>query len=151
MGYKSAIELIEQKCEDAKSNLYFVIATDKEFNADDNRDYPLVWVRKPITSTKVKNANNIVVQETFSFELHVLQKCGFTDTTETEENVEKWFQDTNYILIALLNELLENDYVLTTGTATQVYKKTDLVTIGWRIPITLTIDIDNDLCCAFFN
>lgn len=151
MGYQSAIQLIENKCAQAKSNLYFVIATDKEFNGDDNRDYPLVWIRKPITSTKIKNASGIIIQETFSFDLSVLQKCKFNATTETDENVEKWFQDTNYILIALLNELLENDYVITTGTASQVYKKTDLVTIGWRIPLTITIDIDNDLCCAFFN
>ena len=151
MGYKSALELIENKCAQAKSNLFYVLATDKEFNGDDNRDYPLVWIRKPITSTKIKNSSNIIIQETFSFELNVLQKCKFTDITKEDPNIEIYFQNMNYILIAMLNELLENDYVVTTGTATQVYKKTDLVIIGWRMPVTITIDIDNDLCCAFFN
>lgn len=151
MGYKSAIDLIGKKVAKAKANLFFVIATDKEFNSDDNRDYPVVWVRKPITSTKIKNANNIFIQETFSFEIQVLQKCKFTDRTDLDANIQRYFQETNYILVALLNDLLMNDVAISTGTSSEVYKKGDLITIGWRQPVTITVDVDSDLCCSFFH
>lgn len=148
MGYKSAIDTIRAKCADAKGSLYFDIGTAKEFNNDDGRDFPLVYVRRPITSTKVKNANNIIVQEVFNISIQVLQTCPFTDNIE---NTERYFQDMNYILDALLNDLLAKDYQITTGTAFQIFKKTDLVVIGWEIPIQLTVDIDPNLCCSYFN
>ncbi len=151
MSYLSFIETIKNKCASSKSNLYFVNATDKEFNSNDSRDFPLVWLRNPVTSNKQLNANNIIVQEVFNFELQVLQTIGLTTTTESEPNINKFYSDTNYILIALLNDLLKNDYQITIGQARQVFKKTDLNTIGWAVPIQITFDVNNNLCCEFFN
>lgn len=148
MGYKSAVDAIKNKCSQAKGNLYFDIGTAKDFNSDDNRDFPLVYIRRPITSSKVKNSNNIIVQEVFNISIQVLQTCPFT---ESSDNVERYFQDTNYILDALLNDLLAQDFQLTTGTAFQLYKKTDLVVVGWEMPIQLTVDVDPNLCCSYFD
>lgn len=151
MGYINAIEVLQNKCNQAKSKLYFFLGTENEFNENDGQNFPVVFLKKPFTSVKIKNSSNIIIQESFSFELNVLQTIKFTDTSGGNTNVEKQFENTNYILNALLNELLENDFVLTTGTARQVYKKTDLSAIGWAIPLTITIDIDSDLCCSFFE
>lgn len=148
MGYKSAIDLIKNKCDSAKGNIYFDIGTAREFNEDDNRDFPLVYVRRPITSTKIKNANGIIVQEIFNMNIQALQTCELGTSGSDQE---KFFQDMNYILISLLNELLANDYQLNTGTAIQIQKENDLITIGWEIPIQLTIDVDADLCCSLFE
>lgn len=148
MGYKSAIDIIKTKCETAKGSLYFDIGTAKDFDANDNRDFPLVYIRRPITSTKNKNSSGVIVQETFSLSIQVLQKCEFD---ESADNIEKYFQDMNYILNALFMDLEANDVEFTIGTAFQIYKKTDLVVIGWECPINLVVDVDPSLCCSFFN
>lgn len=148
MAYKSALDVIKHKTEQAIGNLYFDIGTARDFNEDDNRDFPLVYVRRPITSTKLKNSNNIIVQEIYNINLQVLQACAL-DTPN--EQLEEYFQNTNFILIALLNELLANDFQINTGTAIQINKQTDLVVVGWEIAIQLTTDIDNDLCCSLFE
>lgn len=148
MGYNSAIQALRDKCETAKGNLYFDIGTIRDFNEKDNRDFPLVFVRRPITSTKVKNANNVIVQEVFNINLQVLQACKL-DTQNVD--LEKYFQDMNYIAVALLNDLLSKDFQISTGTAIQINKTTDLVVVGWEIPIQLTVDVDSDLCCSFFE
>lgn len=148
MGYKTLLHTIKGKTEKYKGSLYFGVGTLKELNSDDSRNFPLAWIQQPITKSTVVNSNGIIVQETFSFTLKVVQSASLqTD----QKDIDQYYDDTNKILVALLNDLLKNDYQLVVGTASQVFRKSDMCLVGWDQPLQVVTNTDLDLCCELFD
>lgn len=148
MGYASTIEIIKNKTAQAVGNLYFDCGTDRDFNNNDSRNFPLVHLQTPATSAKLQNDQGVIVREQFNFQLRVLNATTLESGNET---IERLLQETNYILVAMLNELAAQDVQFSLGTATQLRKATDLLVVGWSIPLNIQGDVDYDLCCSLFN
>jgi hypothetical protein len=148
MGYKKTIEVIENKVAQARGNLFFELGTDRDFNSNENRNFPLVHLGTPATSAKFQNAQGLIVREQFNFQLRVLQATNIESSTV---EIERLLDNTNLILIALLNELSAQDVQFSIGTASQLRKSSDLLIVGWTIPLNVQSDVDYSLCCSLFT
>lgn len=152
MQYKEVIGLIEDLVERYKGNLSFDSGTLNDLNKDDSRDYPLVYLVRPIIIPQIINPNNSVNQ-TFNLNLQFLQ-TGSINSSETE--IEDYFNETLQILNGFIAELIksfdeEGTDVLTIGTVTQIFLQQDSNHVGWSVPIQINSSVDYDLCCSLFN
>jgi hypothetical protein len=152
MQYKEVIELIEEIAGRYHANLSFDSGTLTDLNKDDSRDYPLVYLVRPITIPQVINPNNSVNQ-TFNLNLHFLQ-TGSINLTEDKYN--DYFNDMLQLLNGFIAEMIkefdeDGTDVLTIGTINQVYLQQDSVHIGWAVPLQINSVVDNDLCCSPFS
>lgn len=150
MQYKEVIELIESTIDKYKGDLYFDSGTLNDLNKNDSRNYPLVWLLRPITITNNVN-ENLTVNQTFNLTLQFLQ-TGSLDLSEEKAN--EFFNDTLLILNAFVATIIidfdeDGTDVLTIGTATQVYLKQDALHVGWALPLQINSVVDPSCCLLF--
>lgn len=151
MQYKEAIELIESTIDKYKGDLYFGSGTLNDLNKNDSRNYPLVWLLRPVTIPQTIN-DNLTVSQTYNITLHFLQ----TYTLDVnEDHVNDIFNDMLKILNAFVAKIItdfndDGSDILTIGTATQVYLQQDAIHVGWALPIQINSVVD-PTCCLLFD
>lgn len=153
MQYKEAIELFEEVIASYKGNLYFDSGTLNDLNKDDNRNYPLVFLVRPVTIPQSYSINNNSVSQTFNFTLNFLQSSA---SVLNEDNYTNVFNDTLQILNGFVGKLIalfeeEGTDVMTIGTITQVFLNQDNIHVGWSLPLQIQSVVNSDLCCSAFE
>lgn len=151
MQYKEVIELIESTIEKYKGDLYFDSGTLNDLNKNDSRNYPLVWLLRPVTIPQTVN-ENLTVNQIFNLNLYFVQSYS-TDNNEGE--IIDLFNDMLIILNGFVSKMINNfdedgTNILTVGTATQTYLTQDAIHIGWILPLQINSVVDSS-CCSLFE
>lgn len=150
MQYKEVIALIESTVDKYKGDLYFGSGTLNDLNKNDGRDYPLVWLVRPVTIPNTVN-DNLTVNQTFNLTLQFLQ----TYTLDLDEDeVNKIFNDMLLILNGFVAKLItdfndEGTDVMTIGMVTQTYLQQDSIHVGWILPLQINSGVDHNCCLLF--
>lgn len=146
---KNLIEIFKTK---AEKSFYFGNGTLIELNSQSNAKYPLIWMQFPLTITN-NSRNNIIISQTYNFNLMFLQSGH---TTDTQEIVNKLFDDMNSIMVGYIQSIQnqfeqdENNPIVF-GNATMINKKQDNVHFGWSVSVNVTLPVDSTLCCNMFE
>ncbi len=152
MNYAELITLFETIVTKYKGNLYFGTGTFNELNANDSRDYPLVWLNQPVNKSITLGANNLVLA-TYNVTLQFLQSESLTIL---RESADKTFNDLEKIATAFIGKIISDfdtggtDSITVTG-MNQVYKKQDSIHVGWSVGFSITTDHSLDYCCSLFE
>jgi len=142
------IEIFKTKAEQTYT---FGNGTFNELNAQSNIKYPLIWMLFPLSVTN-NSTNNIIVSQTYSFNLQFITSGSLTDK---QSKMNSHFDQLNKIMVGYIqsmqieNEDLERD-AMTFGQATMINKKQDNVHYGWSVAVSVTLPIDSSLCCDLF-
>lgn len=151
MQYKEVIELIEGTVGKYKGNLYFDSGTLNDLNKNDGRNYPLVFLVRPVTIPNTVN-ENLTVNQIFNLNLYFVQSYS---TDNNEDEITDLFNDMLIILNGFVSKMISNfdeegTDILTVGTATQVYLKQDAIHLGWALPLQINSVVDSS-CCSLFE
>jgi hypothetical protein len=146
---KNLIEIFKTK---AEKSFYFGNGTLIELNSQSNAKYPLIWMLFPLTITN-NSRNNIIISQTYNFNLMFLQSGN---TTDTQYTMNKWFDDMNSMMVGYIQSIQnqfeqdENNPIVF-GNATMINKKQDNVHFGWSVSVNVTLPVDSTLCCNMFE
>jgi hypothetical protein len=146
---KNLIDIFKTK---AEASFAFGSGTMIELNAQSNAKYPLIWMQFPLTITN-NSRNNIIISQTYNFNLLFLQSGH---TTDTQEIANKLFDDMNSIMVGYIQSIQnqfeqdENNPIVF-GNASMINKKQDNVHFGWSVSVNVTLPVDSTLCCNMFE
>ena len=146
---KNLIEIFKTKAEKSFS---FGNGTLIELNSQSNAYYPLIWMLFPLTITN-NSRNNIIISQTYNFNLLFLQSGH---TTDTQEIANKLFDDMNSIMVGYIQSIQnqfeqdENNPIIF-GNASMINKKQDNVHFGWSVAVNVTLPVNSTLCCNMFE
>lgn len=146
---KNLIEIFKTK---AEKSFYFGNGTLIELNSQSNAKYPLIWMQFPLTITN-NSRNNIIISQTFNFNLMFLHSGNITDT---QAIANQSFDNMNNIMVGYIqsiqNEFEQNeDNPIVFGNASMINKKQDNIHFGWSVNVQVTLPINSSLCCNMFE
>lgn len=150
MQYSALRTTIEQAVSAFIGTLEFGTGTLDQLNADDNREYPIVWMLPPSVANSF--APNGLQLQGWNTTLMVLQSSSVAASREQDDVL---FNETFNIAQGLTRKLYDTFQDNTTetiqvGQLTQVFRKQDSVHIGWNVPVTINSVTDVD-CCNLFS